>query len=630
MPLPHPLVLDFDSTLVTCEALDELAKMVLAKAPDRDAIVERIEATTKAGMDGTISITESLERRLALLPIRRPDIDRLVKHLKRSITPSFRRNRSFLKRNADAIHIVTSGFREYVVPVIESLGLRAENVHANSFVFDAKGAVTGFDRRSLLAQAKGKVAALKALKPEATVDVIGDGMTDWEMKESGLVRYFFAFAEHVERPAVLERADRVLRSFDEYLWLNRLPGATSFPPSKINVLLLENVHPDAIAAFKAEGFRVQALADALDEDELVDRIKDVSILGIRSKTRVTPRVLEAAERLLAVGAFCIGTEQIAAPAASSRGIAVFNAPYSNTRSVVELALGEMIMLLRRTCDNSAALHRGEWRKSASGCYEVRGKRLGIVGYGAIGSQLSVLAESMGLEVHYYDLVEKLALGNARRCTSLRELLGKVDIVSLHVDGRATNKNLIGDREFAAMRKGAIFLNLARGSIVDVDALARALASGRLAGAAVDVYPEEPKSNRDPFRTPLQGLPNVILTPHVGGSTAEAQQNIGNFVATRLIEYVNCGDSYGSVNFPQIQLPKLQGAHRLLHVHRNVPGILARINGICASRKLNILGQHLKTNEEIGYVIIDVNKRYDERAVAELRRIPETIRFRVLY
>lgn len=630
MPLATPIVLDFDSTIVACEALDELAKLVLARARDRDALLERIEATTRAGMDGSLPIDRSLEVRLSLLRIREADLARLVPILKRAITPSFRRNRAFLRRHADSIHVITSGFLEYVVPVIESLGLRSEHVHANRLTFDRDGYVDGFDRARPTSRPRGKVAALQALRPSTPVDVIGDGMTDLEMRESGLVRQFYAFVEHVERPAVMERADRVIRSFDEYLWLNRLPGATSFPKSKINVLLLENVHADAVAAFRAEGFRVQALSDALDEGELVDRIREVAILGIRSKTRVTPKVLAAAERLLAIGAFCIGTEQIDLDDAAARGIAVFNAPFSNTRSVVELAIGEMIVLLRRTCESSNALHRGEWRKSAAGCFEIRGKRLGIVGYGAIGSQLSVVAESLGLEVLYHDLAERLALGNARRATSLKDLLQKSDIVSLHVDGRAANRNLIGDRELAQMRRGAILLNLSRGSVVDLDALGRALSSGRLAGAAVDVFPEEPKGSRDEFRSPLQGMPNVLLTPHVGGSTAEAQQNIGRFVSNRLIEYVNGGDTDGAVNFPRIQLPKLQGAHRLLHVHRNVPGILARINGICAAHRLNILGQHLKTDERIGYVIIDVNKRYDDAVIAELRAIPETIRFRVLY
>ncbi|MDZ4829322.1 MAG: phosphoglycerate dehydrogenase [Phycisphaerae bacterium] len=630
MTLSAPLVVDFDSTIIRCEALDELAKLVLARSPDRDTIVEEIEATTRAGMDGTISITESLERRLALLSIRRADLDTLVRTLLRSITPSFKRNRAFLKRHADSIHIITSGFREYVVPVIESLGLRADQVHANTFTFDPKGLVTGFDRKSPLAKAGGKIEALKLLRPSALVDAIGDGMTDLEMKQSGLVRHFYAFTENVERPSVVELADRVIRSFDEYLYVNRFPGKTSFPKSKIQVLLLEAIHPDAVEAFKSEGYSVSTLSDALDEDELVKHVRDVSILGIRSKTRVSERVLAAAERLLAVGAFCIGTEQIALPAASQRGVAVFNAPYSNTRSVVELAIGEMIMLLRRSFDGSAALHRGAWQKTASGCYEIRGKKLGIVGYGNIGSQLSVIAESLGLEVHYYDVVEKLALGNARRAASLKELLAKVDIVSIHVDGRANNKELIGDREFALMKKGVIFLNLARGSIVDVDALARAVRSGRVGGAAVDVFPLEPKSNKDPFVTPLQGLPNVILTPHIGGSTLEAQQNIGTYVASRSIDYVNSGNSFGSVNLPQIQLPNLRGAHRFLHIHRNVPGILAKINSVCAANKINILGQYLKTTEEIGYVIIDVNKRHDERVTEELKRIPETIRFRVLY
>lgn len=630
MTLATPLILDFDSTIVRCEALDELAKIVLAKAPDRDAIVERIEAITRAGMEGSLSITDSLEQRLSAMFVKRADIDALVKVLLRNITPSIRANKAFFKRHAESIHVVTSGFREYVVPVIETLGLRPEHVHANTFTFDTKGSVTGFDRKNPLARAGGKIDAVKAIASSAPFDVIGDGMTDAEIKRSGRVRHFYAFVENVERAAVVEVADRVIRSFDEYLYLERLPGKTSFPKSKIHVLLLEAIHPDAVAAFTSEGYSVQAISDALDENDLAKAIKDVQILGLRSKTRLTPKVLEAADRLLAVGAFCIGTEQISLSEASMRGVAAFNAPYSNTRSVVELALGEAIMLLRRACDSSAALHRGVWQKTASGCFEARGKKLGIVGYGNIGSQLSVLAEAIGIEVHYYDIVERLALGNAKRSASLKDLLSKVDIVSLHVDGRPENKSMIGDREFGWMKKGVVFINLSRGHIVDVDALARAVKSGRVGGAAVDVFPVEPKSNKDPFVTPLQGLPNVILTPHVGGSTLEAQQNIGTYVASRLIDYVNTGNTYGSVNFPQIQLPSLRGAHRLLHVHKNVPGILAKINGICAARKINILGQYLKTTEEIGYVIIDVNKRYDEGVIEELRKIPETIRFRVLY
>jgi len=630
MHLTAPLVIDFDSTLVQVEALDELAAIALKDNPRRAQIIEAIKGITTLGMEGRIAIDQSLHQRLELLKAHKRHLPELIALLRSKITPSFRRNKAFLRDNAKHIWVFTAGFREYVVPVIEELGLKAQNVYANTFVFDRKGAITGYDRKGLLGHAGGKIKQLKALKPKEPVMVIGDGYTDYEMKESGLVSTFFAFTENVERESVIRCADKVIKSFDEFLYLERFPMKLSYPKSKMRVLLLEGIHPQAVESFKTEGFSVETLTDALDEAELAERIRGISLLGIRSKTKLTPRVLKNADRLMAVGAFCIGTEQIDLSACSEAGVVVFNAPYSNTRSVVELALGEIILLMRRVFESSGGFPAGKWRKSASGCFEVRGKKLGIVGYGNIGSQLSVLAESLGMEVYYYDVVEKLALGNAKRCKSLPELLKAVDIVTLHVDGRSANKNLFSTKEFSTMRKGAIFLNLARGHIVDIDALVAALKSEKLAGAAVDVYPYEPKSNKEEFKSALRGLSNVILTPHVGGSTLEAQRNIGEYVSARLTEYVNSGGSFNSVNFPQIQLPSLQGAHRLLHIHRNVPGILAQINGILAKNKINILGQYLKTTEQIGYVITDVNKKYQESVIQELRQIPDTIKFRVLY
>lgn len=623
-------IIDFDSTLVQVEALDELAAIALAGSSRGAATLERIRETTRLGMEGKITIEESLRTRLRLLKANRKHLAKLVALLKRSISPSFKRNLAFLKRNSTAVYVVTAGFREYVVPVCKELGLRADQVYANSFTFDERGNITGFDEHNLLAHDEGKMLQLKAIAPQGTVIVIGDGMTDFQMKKSGLVSEFIAFTENVARESVVAVADRVVRSFDEVLYVHHLPMRISFPKSKLLALLLEGVHPRAIERFRQEGYAIETLTDALDEGALCQRIADVSLLGIRSKTRVTPAVLAAARRLLAIGTFCIGTEQVDLNACSAQGVAVFNAPFSNTRSVVELALGEIIMLMRRVCESSSLLHQGKWRKSAAGCFEVRGKRLGIVGYGNIGAQLSVLAEALGMEVCYYDIVEKLALGNARKCASLRELLMQSDVVTIHVDGRASNRSLIGDREFALMKKGALFLNISRGHIVDISALAKALQSGHLGGAAVDVFPKEPLGNGEEFISELRGIPNIILTPHIGGSTLEAQENIATYVAARLTEYVNTGNSFASVNFPNLQLPPLQRAHRFLHVHRNVPGILAQMNSILADGKINILGQYLKTTEEIGYVITDVNKKYSAQVLKELKSIPETIRFRVLY
>ena len=396
------------------------------------------------------------------------------------------------------------------------------------------------------------------------------------------------------------------------------------------MLLLENVHPVAVARLREEGFSVETEKKALSEDELCERIKDVSVLGIRSKTQVTKRVLDNAKRLMVIGAFCIGTNQIDLRTATQKGIAVFNAPFSNTRSVVELAVGEMIMLIRNIPDKSVKMHRGEWDKSAKGSYEVRGKKLGIIGYGNIGTQLSVLAESMGMRVLYYDVEEKLSLGNAVKCKSLKELLEEADVISMHVDGRESNTNMIGAREFELMKKGVIFINLSRGHLVDIQALKENILSGKVAGCAIDVFPYEPVSNNEEFQSELRGLPNTILTPHIGGSTMEAQENIGRFVPGKIIDYINTGSTSNSFNFPNLTLPTLENAHRLIHIHNNVPGILAKINHVLAGHGINIMGQYLKTNEHIGYVITDINKEYDKDVMKELKAIENTIRVRVLY
>jgi D-3-phosphoglycerate dehydrogenase len=398
----------------------------------------------------------------------------------------------------------------------------------------------------------------------------------------------------------------------------------------IHGLLLESIHANAMAIFQREGLIIRTVSGGLEEAELCRQIRDVAVLGIRSKTKVTQRVLDCADKLLTIGAFCIGTNQIDLNACSKKGIAVFNAPYSNTRSVVELVLGEMIMLIRGIFEKSTKLHEGIWSKSASGNHEIRGKRLGIIGYGNIGAQLSVLAEAVGMQVYYYDLVEKLALGNARKCNSKKELLAKSDIISVHIDGRQENRGFFNADDFDRMKDGAIFLNLSRGFVVDMKALVKNLQNGKLLGAAIDVFPSEPKNNDDPFTSELQKLPNVILTPHIGGSTEEAQRNIADFVAGKIIDFLFNGGTNLSVNFPNLQLPEIKDAHRLIHVHENVPGILAKINNVLAQHSINIVGQYLKTNENIGYVITDISREYDKDVIFNIQEIPGTIRFRILY
>jgi D-3-phosphoglycerate dehydrogenase len=429
---------------------------------------------------------------------------------------------------------------------------------------------------------QGQAHLHQRLNLHGDVYVIGDGYTDYEIKEAGYANKFYAFTENVERERVVDKADHVTPSLDEFLFINKLPASLSYPKNRISVLLLENIHPRAVELFREEGFKVDVVAGGLDEDELAERIRDVSVLGIRSKTQVTRRVLENANKLMCIGAFCIGTNQIDLTACQERGCAVFNAPYSNTRSVVELAIGEIIMLIRNIPDKSYGMHAGTWDKSAKNSFEIRGKKLGIVGYGNIGTQLSVLAEALGMEVYYYDRVEKLALGNAKRCRTLAELLQLADIVTLHVDGRPENKNLIGANEFALMKKGVIFLNLSRGHVVDIAALVAAIKSKKVVGAGIDVFPYEPKTNQEEFLNELRGLPNVILTPHIGGSTEEAQKNIAQYVPDKLNEFINKGNTFGSVNFPNLQLPELTEAHRFIHIHRNVPGVLAQINSILAA------------------------------------------------
>lgn len=397
----------------------------------------------------------------------------------------------------------------------------------------------------------------------------------------------------------------------------------------MKALLLENVHPEAVRLLQDTGLEVVRRSAAMDEDELIAELPGVALLGIRSKTHVTGRVLASARDLLAVGAFCIGTDQIDLPAASALGVAVFNAPYSNTRSVVELALAEIIAMARRLTEKDTALHAGRWDKSAHGAHEVRGRTLGIVGYGNIGAQLSVVAEAFGMRVVFYDTADRLALGNARRCVSLDELLELADVVTLHVDGRPSNSSLFGEKEFSRMKPGSLFLNLCRGFVIDHDALRRNLESGHLAGAAVDVFMDEPKSAGEEFVSVLRGLPNVILTPHIGGSTEEAQADIGAFVGAKLSDFITDGNTSLSVNLPQVALPPLSGTRRLAHVHRNVPGVMAEINTVLATHGVNVEAQLLATRGELGYALTDIAADYPEAVVGQLRAMEQTVRLRVL-
>jgi len=623
-------IIDFDSTFTKVEALDILGEISLKNHPEKSQILEEIRQVTNLGMEGKLSFRESLEKRIDILNANKSHLPKLIERLKELVTDSFLRNKEFIKEYADQFYILSNGFKDFIVPVVEEFGISSENVFANDFRYDSNGKIVGFDETNILSSNNGKPKQIEQLKLEGEVHVLGDGFTDYEIKKAGFAKKFYAFTENIKRSNVVENADHEAPNLDEVLYDNQMNRALSYPKSRIKVLLLENIHEHGIQKLKNEGYQVEVYPAGMDEAELSEAIKDVSILGIRSKTQVTKRVLENASRLHSIGAFCIGTNQINLEECQNKGIVVFNAPYSNTRSVVELAIAEMIMLIRNLPDKIKAMHDGNWNKSAKGSFEIRGKTLGIIGYGNIGSQLSVLAETMGLKVIYYDLEEKLALGNAQRCATLEELLINSDLISLHVDGRKENKNFISEHEFNQMKNGVIFVNLSRGHVVDIPVLVKYVKNSKIGGVGIDVFPEEPKSNKDAFISELRQLPNTILTPHIGGSTLEAQYNIADFVPSRIMEYINTGSTSGSVNFPNIVLPGFKEAHRFIHVHHNETGVLAEINHVLATHSLNIVGQYLKTNENIGYVITDVDRNYNKEVTKELRKIKGTIRFRVLY
>ena len=622
-------VFDFDSTLTKVEALDVLAEITLTNNPNKNAIIQEIIEITNLGIDGEISFTESLERRIQLLKANKADLSSLVDALKKQVSKSIESNKSFFEDFAENIYVISCGFKEFIDPIVKEYNIPSERVFANTFEFATDGEIIGFDANNPLSKHNGKIQCLKDMNLEGEIQVIGDGYSDYVTREAGIADTFFAYTENVSREKTTENADHIAPNLDEFLYVNDLPRNISYPKNRIKILLLENVHSDAFKKLSKDGFTVETVSKSLSEDELIEKIKDVHVLGIRSKTNVTKRVIEAAERLMVVSAFCIGTKQIDLEACKENGVVVFNAPYSNTRSVVELAIGEIIMLMRSVFQRSTEIHNGQWNKTAAGSREVRGKKLGIVGYGNIGKQLSILAEALGMDVCYYDVEDKLALGNATKIDELSELLAISDVVTLHVDDNSSNKNFFGEKEISQMKDGAHLVNLSRGFVVNIEALVAALKSGKLAGAAVDVYPEEPRKNGE-FYTDLKGLPNVILTPHVGGSTEEAQRDIADFVPSKIMAYINSGNTVDAVNFPNIRLPRQTKAHRFLHIHKNVPGVMAKINKVLAEYNLNIIGQYLSTDSSVGYVITDLDKEYNTAVLEELRKIEGTIKFRVLY
>lgn len=623
-------LIDFDSTFIKSEGLDELAEIVLKDHQKKDTILATIKETTKQGMEGKIPFGQSLTTRLKLLHANKSHVIKAAKLLKTHITNSIKRNKSFFKKNNEHIYIISGGFKELILPVVKPFGIDESHIFANTFVYDKKKNIIGVDTNNPLAMDDGKIKLVKSLKFDRNIVVIGDGYTDYKLKEAGVVTKFIAFTENIEREIVTKNADQIAKSFDEFLYRNNLNLSFSYPKNRIKALVLENIDKEAVETFEEEGYQVTHLSSSLSEEELLEIIPDISILCIRSRTHITKKILSVSTRLLAIGIFAIGTNQVDLKNAAERGIAVFNAPYSNSRSVVELILGEIIVLTRGVFDKNLKLHNGVWDKSASGSHEIKGKTLGIIGYGNIGTQVGVVAEALGMNVLFYDIAERPTLGNAKGLEKLEEVLKRSDIITVHIDGRQENTNFIDEKKFKIMKNDVIFLNASRGFVVDMTALAKYLKNGKIKGAAIDVFPKEPKNNNEPFALELQQLPNVILTPHIGGSTEEAQKNIARFVSNKLIEYLNSGNTSLSVNLPNIQLPTLTHAHRLLHIHENVPGILAKINSVLGENSINIVEQYLKTSDDIGYVITDVNKKYNKKLLNILKKVPHTIRFRVLY
>ncbi len=620
-------IFDFDSTFIQVEAMDVLAQVALANHPNREEQLNMITKITNLAMEGRYSYGESLSERFSLLYLTAAHVEQAIEILKQKITPSIERNKDFFKKNADNIYILSGAFIEIIWPIVQSFGIKRSHIFANRLLYDFEGSIIDYDRLNPLAQDQGKVKIVQQLNLKGNVIVIGDGYTDYEIKVANLANTFAAFTENISRETVIKNADMVIDELEGLFMACQIPYVNQQSHKK--VLLLENIHPYVSHFFQNSGFIVKSLPNALDNEKLKEMMQDVHILGIRSKSDINANIIENSPHLEAIGAFCIGTNQIDLKACSHKGIACFNAPFSNTRSVVELALGEIILLVRRAISMNHQLRLGKWDKSSKNAHEVRGKTLGIVGYGNIGSQLSILAEAIGLHVIYYDIEDKLPLGNAKVCHSLKELLSASDIVSIHIDGRKENERFIGAKEFSMMKEGAVFLNLSRGFVVDFEALQEAVASNKLSGVGIDVYPQEPNGSKDEFKTTLTQHDNVFLTPHIGGSTEEAQFNIGEYVTKNLYAYCTNGASTGSVNFPQLYLPTINKTQRLIHIHKNVPGILAKINSLFAEHETNIEGQFLKTNDDIGYVITDINHEIEEDVLTKLKAIPHTIRVRVL-
>ena len=617
------IIIDFDSTFMQVEALEELGEIVLKKDSNKAQILQKIKDITNLGMEGSLSFHDSLVQRMDLLKIHQSDIEKLVKRLRKKVSVSFSRNKDFFKKYKGQIYIISSGFKDFIVPVVAPFDIEADHVLANTFTFDPEGWVTGFDRDNPLAYSKGKPKVLQQLHLDGEIWVIGDGYTDYAMVEAGIAHKFFAFTENVLlRESLSDKTHHLTPSFDEFLYVNRMPRALSYPKSRISVLLEAGIPQEAEARFRAEGYQVAHLEGPIQQET---DLSDVSILGIHPGTLLDPVWVASGNRLMAIGIFGAGAATARLTKSARQGIAVFDSPYTHIRALAEMALGQIIHLLRGTW-SLPIRENPAWTPGM----ELRGKTLGIIGYGKSGQQLSILAEALGMRVCYYDLEEKPALGNATWVPQLPNLLKEADVLSLHIDQRPENKFFIHAATLRRMQPHAVFLNVSNADAVDLEALADALQSGKLRAAALDALPAAPDERQQRALQRLQAMPNALLTPGIGGDTVEARQRAAAYVPSRIIEYINTGATHGSMNFPELQLPVLRNAHRLIHIHENRAGILAQINSILAEHEINILGQYLKTNAHIGYSITDIDKKYSKKVLEQLKGIRHTIKFRVLY
>jgi D-3-phosphoglycerate dehydrogenase len=638
------IIFEFDNTLIDGHSqmifLDSISgrKSLVTKKIPGSAVEQQKQEFSAAAPHDWDSLLQKVK------PLAIDDFDGIARSLVDRLFPQVKEVISLLQSSGRKIFLFSTSLDLLVKPVADHLGICQDNVFTNRVV-TKDHRIIGTDTSRPLSQSLGKLYLAEKLRSEGRLSgstaIVGQSRSAVAIRRNDIAEMFIYFTGEKENEEIREQADFVIDRFDQLLSLFfsddelsnmsvsfESPVVTSPRLGKApKILLLENIHPKASSRLSGIGFQITSQKSALDEKDLIQRGRGFHALGIRSKTHISAKTIGELKDLWVIGAFCIGTSQIDLDAAAQAGIPVFNAPYSNTRSVAELVVGETVMLMRRIFEKSTAAHQGRWLKTAQGSTEIRGKTAGIVGYGHIGSQVSVLLENLGMSVMFYDIVDKLPLGNAQQAASLYDLLEAADIITMHVPDTKETRGMIGKNELQRMKDGAFLINSSRGKVVDLVALKEAIEAGHIAGAAVDVFPDEPNRPDDEFSTPLQGLSNVILTPHIGGSTTEAQENIASYVSYKIEKYLTTGSTTGAVNFPEVDIPRLEGKHRILHIHKNVPGVLAKINTIFSQRRINVEGQMLQTRGDIGYLIVDVDHQISEQVFQLMLHITETIQVR---